>query len=555
LVLALAVFQIRSDAFRPLAALDAIQRGAGPYYRRLRESTDPTLVAAAWSALLDHRLIVPADWELLLAQCRYGAVRQRAFTHFQSVLEHDLARRAMETIGASVTELQTEAMRAELANDHAAVAGALGALYGETGEIGWLRRAAIAADRAGGWQAALPWAVRMIAVAPLDPAGVLQLYRLLETSGEADLLQEAADLLGARNLHMPVRQVYIAAAAQLRGDAARAAATLQLLDDARIKATPALAPYVGFIHGLRAATEEGRGNYDKAYQAYVALNDAARDRTIDPKAFFSGVQQRGQLAIPPLPADGQPAVVQMVGFPRSGTTLLENALAAHPAIETFEEVPALDATFVTIEQELARSKELAPAVLTRARARYFDELRSRARRPNAAVLVDKMPIRSADAAFTARLFPEWRYIFSIRHPFDVVLSCFKQRFVPNITMENFRSIQSAIRLYDFTMTEWFKGHGMDDVAVNYVRYEDLVERFDDVLGTTLAFLGLQWNDSVRDFAAAAAGRSARTPSYLKVRKGLTLGVQSSWRNYGFLFQSKEAKPLHRWAEFFGYPTN
>ena len=531
-----------------------MQRGAGAYYRRLRESTDPTLIAAAWSSLLDHRLIATADWDAVLAQCRYGAVRQRAFTHFQSQLEHDLARRAAESAEASITELQTRAMMAELANDHAAVAEALGAIYRETGELAWLKRAAVAAEQAGGWREALPWAVRMIAVAPLDGAGVLQLYRVLESSGEVDLLQEVADLLAARTLHLPVRQVYLATAALARGEASRATTALQMLDDARIKATPALGPYVGFIHGLRAATEESRGNFDKAYQAYVALNEAARDKSIDPKAFYAGVQAREKLAIPALPSDGQPAVVQMVGFPRSGTTLLENALAAHPAVETFEEVPALDATFVTIEQELARSNDLPPAVIARARARYFGELRSRARKPDAAVLIDKMPIRSADAAFIARLFPEWRYIFSIRHPFDVVLSCFKQRFVPNITMENFRTIQSAIRIYDYTMTEWFKQHTLTDDTVNYVRYEDLVERFDDVLSTTLAFIGLQWSDSVRDFANVAAGRSTKTPSYAKVRKGLTLGVQSSWRNYGFLFQTAEAKPLHRWAEFFGYPT-
>lgn len=547
-------YQIRSDYFRPLSALEAAQRGAGPYYRRLRESSDPILTAAAWSALLDHRQVVPADWDALLEQCRYGAVRQRAFTHFQAILEHDLARRAAESTGQSVSELQTRAMIAELSHDPAGVAEAFGALYRETGEIGWLKRAAVAAENAGGWSAALPWAVRMIATAPLELAGVLQLYRILESSGEDQLLQEAADILGARNLHLPQRQVFIAAAALTRGDPARALTALQLVDDAKIKATPALGPYAGFINGLRAAAEEARGNYDKAYQAYVALNEAARDRSIDPKAFYSGVQTRARLEVPALPADGNPAVVQMVGFPRSGTTLLENALVAHPAIETFEEVPALDATFVTLEQELARSKDLTPAAAAKARERYFRELRSHVRHPDAAVLVDKMPIRSADAAFISRLFPEWRYIFSIRHPFDVVLSSFKQRFVPNITMENFRSIQGAIRIYDYTMTEWFKQHSLDETETTYVRYEDLIERFDEVLSTTLAFLGLQWSDSVRDFAAAAAGRPARTPSYLKVRKGLSLGVQTSWRNYGFLFQSPDAKPLYRWAEFFGYPT-
>lgn len=532
-----------------------MQRGAGAYYRRLRENDDPILVAGAWSTLLDQRLVTRAEWDDLLAQCRYGAVRQRAFTHFQAILEHDLARRVAESEGASVTDLQRQAMLAELANDHRATAEALGALYVESGELGWLKRAAVAAERGGGWSAGLPWAVRMLAVAPLDPASPLQLYRILEASGEPELLQEVADLLGARNLHLPERQVFVAAAALARGDAGRCFTTLQLLDDARIKTTPTLAPYVGFIQAMRAAAEEARGNYDKAYKAYVALNDFGRDRSIDPRAFYTGVQSRAKLDIPPPPDDGQPAVVQMVGFPRSGTTLLENALAAHPAIETYEEVSALDASFVTLEQELARSKELTPDAYERVRGRYFDELRARSRRPDAAVLIDKMPIRTADAAFISKLFPEWRYIFSIRHPFDVVLSCFKQRFVPNITMENFRSISSAIRLYDFTMTEWFKLHGkQSDAWVTYVRYEDLIERFDDVLGETLAFLGLQWNDAVRDFAAAAAGRSARTPSYQKVRKGLTLGVQSSWRNYEFLFQSAEAKPLHRWAEFFGYPT-
>ena len=66
-----------------------------------------------------------------------------------------------------------------------------------------------------------------------------------------------------------------------------------------------------------------------------------------------------------------------------------------------------------------------------ARAGYFEEIASLRKKPDATVLIDKLPIRSADAEFITKLFPEWRYIFSIRHPYDVVLSCFKQRFTPN----------------------------------------------------------------------------------------------------------------------------
>jgi hypothetical protein len=71
----------------------------------------------------------------------------------------------------------------------------------------------------------------------------------------------------------------------------------------------------------------------------------------------------------------------------------------------------------------------------------------------------------------------------------------------------------------------------------------------------LGFLGVEWDEAVTRFAEAADARSARTPSYQKVRQGLKIGVQSSWRNYGFLFQSEAAKPLHKWAAFFGYPTS
>jgi hypothetical protein len=189
-----------------------------------------------------------------------------------------------------------------------------------------------------------------------------------------------------------------------------------------------------------------------------------------------------------------------------------------------------------------------------ARVRYFAELRANRRKPEADILIDKMPIRSADAEFVTKLFPEWRYIFSVRHPFDVALSCFKQRFVPNTAMENFRTIEGTARLYDFAMTEWFKRHTMDDPNVHYVRYDELVTNFEPVTLGVLYFLGAEWDDAVREFAAAAEKRSVKTPSYQKVRQGLSIGVQTQWRNYDFVFQSPAAEPLHKWAEFFGYPT-
>ena len=152
----------------------------------------------------------------------------------------------------------------------------------------------------------------------------------------------------------------------------------------------------------------------------------------------------------------------------------------------------------------------------------------------------------------SKLFPDKRYVFSIRHPFDVVLSCFKQNFGRNIAMEHFRTFEGAARLYDFTMTQWFGIYGLDDPRVHYLRYDDLVTDFEISIRGVLQFLGTEWSDEVLGFAQAAERRAAKTPSYQKVRQGLTIGVQTQWRKYGFLFQSEAAKPLYRWAEFFGY---
>jgi hypothetical protein len=70
----------------------------------------------------------------------------------------------------------------------------------------------------------------------------------------------------------------------------------------------------------------------------------------------------------------------------------------------------------------------------------------------------------------------------------------------------------------------------------------------------LDFLGVPWSDAVRDFSKTAENRAAKTPSYQKVRQGLSIGIQTQWRNYRFAFESDAAKPLAKWAEFFGYET-
>jgi hypothetical protein len=188
-----------------------------------------------------------------------------------------------------------------------------------------------------------------------------------------------------------------------------------------------------------------------------------------------------------------------------------------------------------------------------ARDKYLDELERQHKKSGKVFRIDKMPLSSADAAFLQRALASMRYIFSIRHPYDVVMSCFRQSFTPNAAMENFRTVADTAAMYDYTMTQWFSVHSLDDdTDVCYVRYEDLVENFRPTLERALDFIGVGWDDAVLDFVAAADKRFAKTPSYKKVRSGLSIGVQSSRENYKFLFETKETAVLKKWVKHFGY---
>jgi hypothetical protein len=550
---------IKSELLKPLAALSAVQQGAVAYYRELRHSADPILMVGAWCGLLDAKAVPQPMWDEVIPLCRYGAIRSRAFFYFREAYEGVYARKAAMVEVPDREEIVQRVMLSRLDFDAMRTAAIEGELYLATGDSSHLYNASGEAEIAGGWRPSLEWAVRAVAVAPLNPKTIQRMFTVLESSVQPDLLEEAAAIFSSRNMYLQISQIFLAAAAAARKDPALCLTRLQPLDDAKVAANAALKPYLGAIRALRADAEDKLGHYPKAYEAYVALNAADRlaDNAvnIDPKEFYRGVEVRSKVNVLPLPADEHREVLQMLGFPRSGTTLLENALAAHPLVETFEEVPSFNIAIDRIERAVLgkTAPELPETTFLQARARYYADIESRRRKPAATALVDKLPLRSADAVFASRLFPEWRYIFSIRNPYDVVLSCFKQRFGPNQAMENLRTIELAARMYDFTMTEWFKVHTMDDAKVSYVRYDELVNDFETVMHRTLEFVGVPWDDSVRDFSKSAEQRAVKTPSYHKVRQGLGIGVQTAWRNYDFVFKSPAAAPLHKWVEFFGYP--
>ena len=142
--------------------------------------------------------------------------------------------------------------------------------------------------------------------------------------------------------------------------------------------------------------------------------------------------------------------VFLVGFPRSGTTLLGQVLASHPMIETMEEWSCLDDAhaFVLEDGGLDRLAALDGAALDRYRAAYWKRVAESGATLSRSVILDKVPLNSVLLCLVAKLFPNAKILLALRDPRDVVLSCFRRQFGMNAQMYEFITLQGAAAYYD-----------------------------------------------------------------------------------------------------------
>jgi hypothetical protein len=242
--------------------------------------------------------------------------------------------------------------------------------------------------------------------------------------------------------------------------------------------------------------------------------------------------------------------VFLVGFPRSGTTLLDTFLMGHSKIRVLEELPLI------MEAEkvcpVAQADACPADTLARARDAYFAALGDHVEPGFDGTLVDKMPLNMLAVPLIRALFPGARFIFAQRHPCDAVLSGFMQSFVASEPMASFLTIEGAADFYDSAMTLWTKSTEATPVDCRTIVYEELVNDPEATLRPLIAFLGLEWEDRLLDHRGSARSRGAIvTPSYNQVTEPLSTKAVGRWRNY-----SEQLKPvlplLLPWAERLGY---
>jgi tetratricopeptide (TPR) repeat protein len=244
----------------------------------------------------------------------------------------------------------------------------------------------------------------------------------------------------------------------------------------------------------------------------------------------------------------------LLGFPRSGTTLLEQALAGHPGLVALEEPPTLaeayDA-FLTTPQGLERLARLTADEAAHWRGVYWRVVAERGAAVAGKVFLDKAPAGTLYLPLVAKLFPEAKILFALRDPRDVVLSCFRSSFQINALTYAFTDLAETARCYAAVMDLAAVYRQVLPVAPREVRYERLIDDFEGQLGGIASLLGLQLTPSMLDVAATASRRVVRTPSAPQVRAGLNRQGLGRWRPYAA--ELALAMPiLDPWIERLGY---
>lgn len=242
------------------------------------------------------------------------------------------------------------------------------------------------------------------------------------------------------------------------------------------------------------------------------------------------------------PAGGMPAceeqLVFIVGMPRSGTTLTEQIIAAHPDAHGCGEL--LDLTLMANRLHDAQGRQWPEAVPDSALCARFAEaylLSARRHAGPARVLVDKAPLNFFFLGLVARLFPTAKVIWCRREPRDVAISIYAENFsldAPFATcLTGIAEYQAAeLRL----MQHW---RNVLPIPVLELRYEDLVTDVQMQSRRLVEFVGLPWNEACLDFHRGAG--VVQTPSRWQVRQPAHRRSVGRWRNYEGWMADYEAR--------------
>jgi len=394
---------------------------------------------------------------------------------------------------------------------------------------------------------------RALRLAPKNPSILANMAVMLEKYNRLDEARSAANKAIAQEKQHGPANIALASLElrENRLDAARERLTNSITEE--------LAPSFQTLGYSKLGTIYDRqGKFDKAFAAFSKMNElnrklanshgidiAAKHKEISQRANYYTAESLKSWKHQPV-EDNQPAPIFFVGFPRSGTTLLEQILDSHHRIIATEEKEMLRSLEMDFEQDITdygnRLSGLTPDELTVFRSQYWERAREVLDEEiNDRLLLDKFPLNIISLGFAYRLFPDAKVIVALRDPRDACLSCFMQDFAANPAMANFFNLRESSEYYAKVMGLWLHYEEILPLDYTYIRYEDLVNDLEGETRRLLGFLNLEWDESVLSYWNKAREKQIETPSYTQVSKPIYKTAKWRWRNYSE--QIQEITPI------------
>ena len=372
---------------------------------------------------------------------------------------------------------------------------------------------------------------RVLEVAPDNGRAISGLARVLQTEGKRD---EARELLRQRFTEGDPHPVVISTFAGLcessddRQTCLRAAHTA--LGHPQLTAQDRAA-----LCFAAARLLDAEGDHDKAFAFYAQGNSASPMLYIPmEKENFTGdviaTLTAEKIRSLPRAMERSSRPIFIVGMPRSGTTLIEQILAAHPQVHAAGELQELRRIWrelvVDVGQgSIVRFPQITQAHVDHAARRYLAHLESL--NADAPRVTDKMPHNYEQLGLINLLFPDAHIIHCRRSPLDTCVSCFTIQLGPAHSFSNdLTTLGHAYGQYERLMAHWRTAL---DMPMLEVVYENVVEDMEAMARKVVEFVGLPWDDACLRFYEAE--RAVTTASVDQVRKPIYNSSVGRWKRY------------------------
>jgi hypothetical protein len=303
------------------------------------------------------------------------------------------------------------------------------------------------------------------------------------------------------------------------------------------------------FHEAMAVLEEG-----KRFARETALDLTAEQKPANEelemrvgrtKSFPKNILQLWNKTFPPSARNVLPPAAFLSGVARSGTTLLERVLDAHPAVAACDETPALGKLQPRIDLVAA---SLPAQRLNVLRELYVKNIATVLGAPvTGKTLLDKNPGHTSWLPAYLRLFPESRLLIALRDPRDIMISLYFQ----DQSFTNYQTLERHARRYTLIMDAWLAVREWEGLNWMETKYEDIVADVEKQGARVTQFLGLEWHENQARFFEHNREKPILSNNYADVAKPVYKRAVGRWRVY-----EKQLAPvlpiLEPYCRTFGY---